>query len=283
MSDQKNQIRNTSGLNLGQQVRTPIRSLLDAAKKMTSVGKFYHTMKKKIVADDAMTEKMAKVVSIRAAVGTDLGVSGKKEKTFFKEMGKAGFLSSRFKRGGEYNALLAKEHYHAAVAASAPSEPVPEPAEVEGLSESNTHSEVNPAEERRHRFDTHKRMQRIRDEIEEQKKSHQDHEVSATNNYGAEARKQTATSITHVGSAAPAKEAPEKHVTHVGVDTRQANAVGSINQLSGKHATRPDLNVANPEIFGGPISAANDNVEIPEAANDNKEDGVPEARFAQLD
>lgn len=283
MSDQKNQIRNTSGVNLGQQIHAPIRSLTDVSKKMTSVGKFYNSMKKKIVSDAAMTEKMAKVVSIRAAVGTDLGVSSKKEKTFFKEMGKAGFLSARFKRAGEYNALLAKEQYHAAVAASAPGESAPKPAEIEELPEANAHPENNPEEERRHRFDTHKRMQRIRDEIEEQKKSHQDHEVSATNNYGAEARKQTTTSIAHPGSATPTSEAPEKHITHVGVDTRQANVVGSINQLSGKHATRSDLNPINPNIFGGPIKAANDNTEIPKAANDNTEDDVPEARFAQLD
>lgn len=273
-------------IHLGKQIGEPARSLVPSAQRKMSLGKFYNTMRKKIVGSGEMTEKMAKAVSLRAAVGTNLGVSAKKEKVFFKEMGKANLLSNRYKHLDEYRILQVKEDYHRKVSESS--------AGKEGLASVATQTEEQTSSSKvdSHNETTHSRisvsiaknrMQKIRDEIEQQKKDHQDHEVSATNNYGAETRKQTVTSITHVARSTPEQEAPETHITHIGADTRQAGAVSSMNQLNSKHAIVSDLNVDKSQFFGGPIEAANDNSEISEAENDNQEIDVSEKKFAQLD
>lgn len=109
-----------SQLPLGQRVGKSLRPLLTASKRNMSTGTFYKTMKAKIESDGVMTGKMAKATALRAAVGTDMGVSTKKEKVFVKEMGKADLLSNKYKDGSNYKLGMAVHDYHAAVSSNAP-------------------------------------------------------------------------------------------------------------------------------------------------------------------
>ncbi len=273
-------------INLGKQLGEPARSLVQSTQRKMSLGRFYNTMKKKIIGDGAMTEKMAKAVSLRAAVGTNLGVSAKKEKVFFKEMGKANMLSNRFKHLDEYRILEVKDVYHRKVSENSDGKKESISKEVhadEHLSTGKVAVHDETDQSRKSTGGAKNRMQKIREEIEEQKKSQHTREIDTTNNYGSETRKQTVTSIAHVGRSTPEQEVPETHITHIGTDTRQASAVNSVHELNSKHAASLNVKGANPQFFGGQIKAANDNQEISEAENDNQEIDVPEKKFAQLD
>lgn len=186
-----------NSLRLGQRVSKQLQTLLPSNKKMMSVGRFFKTMKNRIGTDHAMTDKMAKVVSLRAAVGTDLGVSSKKEKVFVKEMGKEHLLSERYKRQDEYEVLDALHQYHEKVAESG----------------SNAQVDQHVTGEQTHdaTISGHKgadRMAKIRAEIEAQKQAHQQHDVSLNHSLRAEEEAGAVTSIGHVTtkSSKPAEE-----------------------------------------------------------------------------
>jgi len=105
-----------SQIPLGQRVGKSLRPLLSSAKRGMSTGTFYKTMKSKFAG--VMPEKMAKAAALRYAVGTDSGLTDKKEKMAIKEMGKAELLANKYKDGSYYKTAMAMRDYHAAVSAN---------------------------------------------------------------------------------------------------------------------------------------------------------------------
>lgn len=105
-----------SQLPLGQRVGKSLRPLLAASKRSMSTGTFYKTMKSKF--ESVMPGKMAKAAALRYAVGTDSGLTDKKEKMAIKEMGKADLLASKYKDGSYYKTAMAMRDYHATVSAN---------------------------------------------------------------------------------------------------------------------------------------------------------------------
>lgn len=109
-----------SQLPLGQRVGKSLRPLLAAGKRSMSTGTFYKTMKDKFAG--VMPAKMAKAAALRYAVGTDSGLTDKKEKLAIKEMGKADLLTGKYKAGTNYKLGMAMHDYHANVSANGPKE-----------------------------------------------------------------------------------------------------------------------------------------------------------------
>lgn len=170
-----------SSINLGARVSKPLRSIMSSGSRLMSNNKFIKTMRTKMAESGKMSDKLARKVSLRAAVGVkELGLDTRAHKHAFTEgMQEEGMLGVAFK----HNPKMALEAYkHAAEIAH----PV-----------TNTHSNEVPVSDHK---TTHDRMQKIRDDIERQKHEQQEQETNHTDNLGAETKKTATTSITHVVS-----------------------------------------------------------------------------------
>ncbi|OGH64393.1 MAG: hypothetical protein A2821_03470 [Candidatus Magasanikbacteria bacterium RIFCSPHIGHO2_01_FULL_41_23] len=174
-------------INLTGRVSQPLRSVLATGKRMMSNGKFIKTMRAKMAETGKMTDRVAKKVALRAAVGVkDLGVTVKKEKTFFGKMQDDGMLSTMYKTSIK-NAI---NRYKFLAGAS-------EVVKNDTKNPANDNVEQIKTEEEENK-DQHHRMQKIRDDIEEEKKKKQKREVSATHNYGQDDTGNAVTSISHL-------------------------------------------------------------------------------------
>ncbi|MBP7992043.1 MAG: hypothetical protein KAZ30_00095 [Candidatus Magasanikbacteria bacterium] len=105
-----------SQLPMSQRIGKSLRPLLTTSKRGMSTGTFYKTMKDKFAS--VMPDKMAKAAALRYAVGTDTGLTDKKEKLAIKQLGKADLLAGKYKAGTNYKLGMAMHDYHAAVAAN---------------------------------------------------------------------------------------------------------------------------------------------------------------------
>lgn len=138
-----------SQIPLGQRVGKSLRPLLSSAKRGMSTGTFYKTVKDKFAA--VMPEKMAKAAALRYAVGTDSGLTDKKEKLAIKEMGKADLLANKYKDGSYYKTSMAMHDYHAAVSANGAK--TDSKATAGGIEKTTTSVEVDRAKARKAELD----------------------------------------------------------------------------------------------------------------------------------
>lgn len=248
-----------SSINLGARISKPLRSILNTGSRMMSNNKFIKSMRAQMSESGKMSDKLARKVSIRAAAGVkELGLeSGRQKKAFAEGMQEEGMLGVPFHKNPK---LALKAYERAAEANSAAAHAHVEHLEALHPEHGNLghDGEEDPRAQAGHRHETHDRMQKIRDQIEADKKQKQAKEVSVTQKIRADEQAAVTVSIAHVDTTKPAEEVLESHTTHVGPGGRD-NAAGSINQLLDK---KPVNDNQEEEIsFGGPIGAANDNEE----------------------
>ncbi len=177
-------------LALGQRVGKSLRPILAASKRMMSTGTFYKTVKDKFVG--VMPARMAKAAALRFAVGTDSGLTDRKEKLALKEMAKAGLLADKYKDGTNYKLGRAMREYHSIVNASAPVKAASSVSEIEGSQE----TEVDPkiARAKIHQAELHTKMQEDHD-------AHQAEQDSKATSITRIGNIQTTTSVAHLGGS----------------------------------------------------------------------------------
>lgn len=168
-------------INLSSRISQPLRSVMSTGKRMMSNGKFIKSMRTALAGNksDGITDKVAKKMALRLAVGVKaLGVTAKKEKGFFNTMKEKGMLSAMYKNSVK-NAIT---HYKT----------------VAGATTAANDNKEMAANDDVEKLDQHHRMQKIRDDIEEQKHEKQEHEVSATQNFGRNETGKAVSSADHL-------------------------------------------------------------------------------------
>jgi hypothetical protein len=184
---------NISKINLTSRIAKPLRSVLSTGKRMMSNGTFIKAMRTSLSHDtgDGITDRVAKKMALRAAVGVkDLGVTAKKEKSFFKKMNKEGMLSTMYKNSVK-NAI---DHYKTAAGELTSSSD----SEHHVVVSSNQNNNPDDPSNKEDIATIQKRKQKIRDSIEAQKKEHHEKEVSIAHRNAADDTSHAVTSITHI-------------------------------------------------------------------------------------
>lgn len=213
-----------SQLPLGQKIGKSLRPLLSSSKRGMSTGTFYKTVKDKFAA--VMPAKMAKAAALRYAVGTDSGLTDKKEKLAIKEMGKADLLAGKYKDGSNYKLGMAMHDYHASVSANA------HPTDPTEVQEAGAESEPKIA---RAKAAQAEREAKLHDEraahLEEKNK-----EVTTSISHVGKNETKAVSSVAHVGET---KTEAVTSVTHL--NSQQKPAVTSISHLSEVEPEAPPM------------------------------------------
>lgn len=169
---------NIGNVNLTRRVADSLRSVMASGKRMMTRGTFMKKTTAQLVADGKMTEREAKKETLRLAVGVkNFAPTGKKEKIVFGGMQKAGLLSAAYK-----NSVKGAITHFKQLAG--------DPANDNKEKEAEATTDDN--------LDKHHHMQKVRDDIEEQKHVKLEQEQAKTENYGRAEAGRATTSIEHV-------------------------------------------------------------------------------------
>lgn len=173
-------------VNLGGKIVDPFRQMMASDKRSMSQGHLIETMRKQVESSGVLKGQAGRILAVRAATGTHLGVSEKQQLKFMGEANKAKLLGVKYHESPH----LAVSAYDKNVKSYA-----------EQTAEKKAHkSDVghDTKEEKDEETREAEHEKKIHDNIEASKKASHENEEETTVHYGASAVKSSTTSIHHV-------------------------------------------------------------------------------------